>query len=78
VLHLIANTGDKGKNVRASESYLPLSNVPVALRIPAGARVSSVHLLYAKRPAAFTQDSGWIHLVLNRIYIHETVVVTLA
>lgn len=77
VLHLIANTGDKGKNVRASESYLPLTNVAVALRIPAGTRVSSVHLLYPNRPAAFTQDSGWIHLVISRIYIHETIVVAL-
>lgn len=78
VLHLIANTGDKGKNVRSSESYLPITNLPVAIRVPEAKRISSVQLLFAKRPAAFTQDSGWIHLNVERIFLHETIVARLA
>lgn len=78
LLHLIANTGNKVKKLRVNESYLDLENVPVAVRIPKGRRVVSVHLLRADRPAKFSQADGWVHLVIDRIRIHEAVVVRFA
>lgn len=78
ILHLIANIGNKMKKVRANESYLPLVNTPVAIRIPSGKSVSSVHLLRADKPARFSQRDGWIHVDVDSFYIHEAVVVGFA
>jgi len=78
LLHLIANDGNKMKKIRASESYIPVMNTAVSIRIPSGKSVSSVHLLRADRPARFSQKDGWVHLDVDKIYIHEAVVITLA
>ena len=77
LLHLIANTGNKLKKIRARESYLPLTDVPIAIRIPAGRVVSSTHLLRAGKPIDFSHEDGWVHTRIDEIYIHETVVIML-
>jgi hypothetical protein len=41
VLHLLANTGNKSKKLRAREEFLPLADVKVRLRLAACARSCS-------------------------------------
>ncbi len=78
LLHLIANTGNKVKKLRADECYLPVTNIPVAIRIPPGRSPTLARLLRADNPLRFLQKDGWVHLEVDSIYIHETVMLTLS
>lgn len=78
LLHLIANTGNKIKKLRADECYLPVTNIPVAIRIPGEKSPMSARLLRADKPIQFAQKNGWVNLNLDSIYIHETVMLSLA
>jgi hypothetical protein len=78
VLHLIADTGDKLKKTRVTEDYLPLTDVATAIRLPQGRRAASVSLLRAKKSIPFEVKDGWVQVKVDRVLIHEAVVVQLA
>jgi hypothetical protein len=78
LLHLVADTGNKTKKLRIREEFLPVDNINVRVRIPAGRSVRAVSLMRAgtKFPAAAT--AGWVELTVPRVLIHEAVRVDLA
>jgi len=78
VLHLIANTGTKVKMLRVHEYYTAIENIPAAVKVGDGRRVESVHLLCANHAVKFSQSDGWVHFVIDRIRIHEVVLIRVA
>lgn len=78
VLHLLANTGNKSKKLRAREEFLPVPDVKVRLRLPAGRRARSVRLLRSRRRPVWHSRAGWIELTVPQVLIHEAVHVELA
>ncbi len=78
VLHLLADTGNKNKHLRAREEYLPVTDVQVRFRIPDGKRVKSVSLLRAGRTLAGEVREGWLEVAVPRVWIHEAIRVDLA
>jgi Beta-galactosidase trimerisation domain/Hypothetical glycosyl hydrolase 6 len=78
LLHLLADTGNKFKKLRAREEFLPVENVKVRIRIPDGRNVKSVSLLRAGRTLRAPARNGWIEATIPRVLIHEAVRVDLA
>jgi len=78
ILHLLADTGDKLKKLRVTEDYLPITDIGVAIRIPQGRRATAASLLRADHAVPFDVKDGWLQLKVDRILIHEAVIVQLA
>ena len=78
VLHLLANTGNKSKKLRTREEFLPIPDVEVRLRLPAGRRARSVTLLRSRRRPAWHERAGWVELTVPQVLIHEAVHLELA
>ena len=78
VLHLLANTGNKSKKLRTREEFLPIPDVKVRLRLPAGRRARSVTLLRSRRRPAWHERAGWVELTVPQVLIHEAVHLELA
>jgi hypothetical protein len=77
VLHLLANTGNKGKKLRVREEYTPVENVKVRIRVPQGRRVQRVALLSGGRAEHAVRD-GWVEATAARVEIYEGIHVKLA
>lgn len=77
LLHLLADTGNIWKKTLVEETFLPVENVHVRLRIPAGRRVRSVLLMWSKAKAPWTVRDGWVEMTVPRIHIYEAVRVEL-
>jgi hypothetical protein len=75
VLHLLADTGNKNKHLRARESFLPLLDIRVRIKVPS--QPKSVSLLRSGDRIPFTRINGWIELTVPRVLIHEAVAVDL-
>jgi hypothetical protein len=73
LLHLLANTGNKHKHLRAREEYLPVANVNVRIRVPSGRSVRSVSLLRARENLPTTVREGWLDVTVPRLLIHEAI-----
>lgn len=78
LLHLIADTGNIWKKLLVEETFLPVENVRVRIRVAANRRVRSVTLMWSKVPAPWTLKDGWVELTVPRIQIYEAVRVDLA
>lgn len=76
VLHLIADTGNKNKHLRAREEFLPITDVKV--RIQVGSTPKSVTLLQSGASIPFKESNGWVELTVPRVLVHEAVKVDLA
>ena len=77
LLHLLADTGNKFKKLRAREEFLAVENVQVRVRIPHDRRVRSVSLLRAGDSLNTTPVNGWLNLTVPRVLIHDAVRVDL-
>jgi len=77
-LCLLANIGNKWKKAPVRETFLPLGNVRVRIRLPEGRAVKSVSLLRAARPLQWTARQGWVELTVPRVWIYEVVKVQLS
>jgi hypothetical protein len=73
VLHLLANTGNKSKKLRAREEFLPVPDVKVRLRLPEGRRARAVTLLRARQRPDWQARDGWVELTVPRVLVHEAV-----
>lgn len=73
ILHLLADTGDKVQHLRARQHFLPLTDVKVRIRIPAGRALRSATLLRAGRALSGVVRDGWFTAVVPRVWIHEAV-----
>jgi len=77
VLHLLADTGNKNKHLRAREEYVAVADVRARIRIPESRKVKSVSLLRAGQTLASEIRQGWLEVTVPRVYIHEAVRVDL-
>lgn len=73
LLHLLANTGNKHKHLRAREEYLPVENVQARIRIPSGRSVRAVALMRARVDVPATVRDGWLEVTVPRLLIHEAI-----
>ncbi len=78
LLHLLADTGNKFKKIRAREEYLPVEDLRVQIRVPEGRSVRGVSLLRAGRSVRATARAGWVEVTAPRVRIHEAIRVDLA
>jgi hypothetical protein len=78
VLHLMADTGNIWKKMLVEETFLPVENVHVRMRISVPRKVTSVSLMWSKTSVPWTVKDGWVELVVPRVRIYEVVRVDLA
>jgi hypothetical protein len=78
LLHLLADTGNKSKHLRDREEFLPVEDVKVRICVPQGRAVRAVSLLRAGQPVTYAVRSGWVHVTVPRVFIHDAVRVDLA
>jgi hypothetical protein len=77
LLHLLVDTGNIWKKRLVEETFLPIENVQVRIRIPVGRQVRSVTLMWSKADAHWTAEDGWVYLTVPRVRIYEAVRVDL-
>jgi hypothetical protein len=73
LLHLLADTGNKGKKLREREEFLPILNIRARIRIPTGRLLRAASLLRAGSPLHTAIHDGWVEAVVPRVLIHEAV-----
>ena len=79
LLHLLANTGNKVKHLRSREEFLPVDNVKVGIRLPAGRKLERVSLLRSGQTLTPESAGGeWVRIIVPRVLIHEAVRVDLS
>jgi hypothetical protein len=78
LLHLLADTGNISKKRLVEETFLPVENVHVRIRIPVGRQVNSVALMWTKTDIHWTVKDGWVDLTVPRVRIYEAVRVDLS
>ncbi len=78
LLHLMADTGNIWKKNLVEETFLPVENVRVRIRVPTDRRVRSVELMWSKTNVQWTAKDGWVELTVPRVRIYEVVRVNLA
>jgi hypothetical protein len=77
LLHLLADTGNKNKHLRAREGFLPVAGLRARIRIPNGRRVRSARLLRSGEELPAIVREGWLDVEAPRIFIHEAIRVDL-
>jgi hypothetical protein len=77
LLHLLANTGNIWKKLLVQESFLPISNVRVRVRIPQGRTAVSVLLLWSGAAPSWKVVNGWVELTIPQVHPYELVRVDL-
>jgi hypothetical protein len=77
VLHLMADTGNIWKKRLVQETFLPLENVRVRIKVPATRQIRSVSLMWSNTPVPSAIKDGWVELTVPRIHIYEVVRVDL-
>ncbi|HTA79675.1 MAG TPA: alpha-amylase family protein [Terracidiphilus sp.] len=78
LLHLMADTGNIWKKRLVEETFLPVENVRVRIRIPERRQVRSIRLMWSNAEAQWTAKDGWVGLTVPRVHIYEVVRVDLA
>jgi hypothetical protein len=77
LLHLFANTGNICKKLLVQESFLPVTNVRVRLRLPAGRTAKSASLLWSGVAPSWKAANGWVELTIPKVHPYELVRVDL-
>lgn len=78
LLHLLADNGNKTKKLRIRESFTPIENVRVSIKLPPGRKVRKLSLLRAGiQPKAMEQE-GSVMVEVPRVLVHEAIRVDLA
>jgi uncharacterized membrane protein len=78
-LHLVNYAGprhDKAHTV--TEAFLPISDVPVAVRIPEGAEIAGVRTWRAGQDLKYRIEDGWLKVAVPQIEEYEAVAISLA
>jgi hypothetical protein len=78
LLHLIANAGNVWKKKLVEQTFVPVENVRVGMRVPAGRKVASAGLMWSKTAVPWTVKGDMVELAVPRIHIYEVVRVDLA
>jgi hypothetical protein len=77
ILHLLADTGNIWKKRLVEETFLPVENVRVRIRVPANRQVRAVSLMWNNSTVPWETNDGWVELAVPRIRIYEVVRVDL-
>jgi hypothetical protein len=77
LLHLLANTGSIWKKILVQEEFMPVKNVRVRLRLPAGKTAKSVSLMWSSGSAPWSVRNGWVELTVPQVLIYEAIRVDL-
>ena len=77
LLHLFANTGNIWKKLLVQESFLPIENVRVRLRLPQGRTAKSAALLWSGAAPSWNVKNGWVELSIPQVHPYEVVRVDL-
>ncbi len=77
LLHLFANTGSIWKKLLVQESFLPLTDVVVRLRIPEGHTIKSASLLWSRSTPPWKIVNGMVELTVPEVHPYELVRVDL-
>jgi hypothetical protein len=78
VLHLMADTGNIWKKMLVRETFLPVENVRIRIKVPSAKQVRSVALMWSGTTVPWSVRSGWVELIVPRIRVYEAVRVDLA
>jgi hypothetical protein len=77
LLHLFANTGNIWKKLLVQESFLPIENIRVRLRLPQGRTAKSASLLWSGAAPSWKVTNGWVELAVPHVHLYELVRVDL-
>jgi hypothetical protein len=77
LLHLFANTGNIWKKLLVQESFLPITDVRVRLRVPEGRITKLASLLWSGATPAWKVTNGWVELTIPQVHPYELVRVDL-
>jgi hypothetical protein len=77
LLHLFANTGNIWKKLLVQESFLPIANVQVRMRIPQGRTAKSAALLWSGVAPSWKVINGWVELTVPQVHPYEFIRVDL-
>jgi hypothetical protein len=77
LLHLFANTGNIWKKLLVQESFLPIKDVRVRLRLPEGRTAKSASLLWSGVMPSWKVTNGWAELSVPQVHPYEVVRVDL-
>ena len=78
-LHLVNYAGPRHDRAHTvTEAFMPISDVPVAVRIPEGARVSRVRMWQAGQDLSYKMEDGWLKVAVPQIEEYEAVAIELA
>ncbi|HCC58284.1 MAG TPA: hypothetical protein DEQ47_13705 [Solibacterales bacterium] len=77
-LHLLADAGGRVHKAHARETFLPISDLKVGIRMPPGRRAAEIRLLRAGVAPGFKVRQDWVELTVPRVLIHEAIEVRLA
>jgi hypothetical protein len=75
VLHLIADLGDKTDHIKTRESFLPVTDLKVRIRVPD--MPHAVTLMRSGKNVPLQYKDGWIFLTVPQVLIHEAIQVDL-
>lgn len=78
LLHLLVDRGSIWKKLLVQETFLPMTNLKVRIRLPEERRVKGVSLLWEGGSATWQERGGWVEVTLPSIVMRETVQVGLA
>jgi hypothetical protein len=78
LLHLVVDRGSIWKKPLAQETFLPMTNLKVRIRLPEKRRVKGVSLLWEEGNVSWQERGGWVEVTVARIVMRETIQVTLA
>jgi len=78
LLHLLVDRGSIWKKLLVQETFLPMTNLKVRIRLPDKRRVKAVSLLWEGGKATWQEGGGWVEVTVPSVVMRETVQVRLA
>ncbi len=78
LLHLLANTGNIDKEELVLESFLPVRNVRVRIRLPENRSAKGVELMWTGAKPSWSIRNGWVELIVPKIEVYEILRVDLS
>lgn len=78
LLHLLANTGNIDKKDPVLESFLPVRNVRVRIRLPEDRSAKGVSLMWTGAKPPWNIHNGWVELTVPKIEVYEIIKVDLS
>jgi hypothetical protein len=78
LLHLLVDRGSIWKKLLAQETFLPMTNLKVRIRLPEKRRAKGVSLLWEEGNVTWQERGGWVEVTVPSIVMRETIQVRLA